>query len=357
MDNQLKFYLLAEKSGWDCSTYAYEYRKKITLSSSYQILSYNAIEAKKHLSTKAKEIVKEYNSLKLEPRTLEETFILETKINYLCLHSFPEYYINPLCVDPNYSGDVTTIGDLIVNVDSTDYTINELIKDETIPIERKKEAIREKTSEYVKDMNELVHLSLTTVEKSTRKKEGKSAFLSILSLLEIIIFILLHAFLAFILLYPQPHYWECFYHPRFNYALTYTSYLFPMALGVYDIIFIIFHTYKANVNASYHYAKKFLKKQNQKIYDEILQQSETLFDYILGAMNIHMKLSNDIKIFSELSSTYIDFKKVLETDSIKRRKRFKVLSSLNYAFATIIYLLSFVSFIFYLYSTILNISF
>ena len=95
MDNQLKFYLLAEKSGWDCSTYAYEYRKKIILSSPYQILSYNAIEAKKHLSNKAKEIVKEYNSLRLEPRTLEETFILETKINYLCLHSFPDYYIGP----------------------------------------------------------------------------------------------------------------------------------------------------------------------------------------------------------------------------------------------------------------------
>ena len=82
MDNTLKFYLLAEIGGWDTSAYAFKYRSSYSKSKAYQVLSYNVLEAKNHLSKDAQDVVKEFENLKIEPRSLSEAFVLETKINY-----------------------------------------------------------------------------------------------------------------------------------------------------------------------------------------------------------------------------------------------------------------------------------
>ena len=36
MEDYLKFYFLAEESGWDCTSYAFAYRNKLLSSGTYQ---------------------------------------------------------------------------------------------------------------------------------------------------------------------------------------------------------------------------------------------------------------------------------------------------------------------------------
>ncbi len=352
MDNELKFYLLAEKSGWNCSTYAFDYRRKLSSLSSYQILSYNVIEAKRHLSGKAKEVVKEYESIKLEPRTLEECFIIETKLNYLCLHSFPEYYINPLSVNPNYKGEINSIGDLIINIQGQDMSINEMIESDRFTPDMKKESVKDAIDDYASDMNVLVSNSIEAIQEGTRKRTKK--FRALTQYMEILLFIIMNFFLFFTVLYPQNNYWECFYNPRPNYVLTYVSYVLPISILAYDFFFSIYHSINARIEESYHYAKRFLKYHSEKIYDDILYESEKLYDYLSGAINRHITLKNDILDFSRLSNSYIDFEELSKVDSAKKKKGYKAIRTLNYIFTTIAFLVSFFSFFFYLYSCILN---
>lgn len=353
MDNELKFYLLAEKSGWNCSTYAFEYRKKITSISSYQILSYNVIEAKKQKNNLALDLVDEFNNLKLEPKTIEEAFILETKINYMCLHSYPEFYLNPFAIDPNYNGEITSIGMLIFPLQGQNMTLNELMEDKKVTQEMKQEAIKDRIDTYLGDMTALIKTSISNIQnKSSERKERRS-----LSIFEICLFIILNFFMFFVLVYPQDKYWECFYNPRGNYALTYVSYILPISIYLYDFFFILYHTFNAIIEEPYNYSKRFLKYHPEKLYDDILHQSEKLYDYINGALTNHLKLINDIHMFSKLSGSYIDYSKILEIPNQKNKMRFRIIKAINYITSTLVGIIAFFCFLLYLYNTILNVAF
>ena len=49
MKEELKFYLLAEEGGWDCSNYAFEYKDELLNSKAFHILQVNALSCKEHL--------------------------------------------------------------------------------------------------------------------------------------------------------------------------------------------------------------------------------------------------------------------------------------------------------------------
>ncbi|GEM_PF-847485 len=359
MDNTLKFYLLAEIGGWDTSAYAFKYRSSYSKSKAYQVLSYNVLEAKNHLSKDAQDVVKEFENLKIEPRSLSEAFVLETKINYLALHSFPEYYLNPLAVDPNYNGEITSIGELMININAKDISINELIQDEVIPLEDKKEAVKEKMNKYLDDMDDLVHHSLKTIETrafTKKKRDGKNVSL-VRDIIQQALFFLTHFFFLFTLAYPNNVYWDAFYNPRPTIAMTYVSYLFPMALFVSDIFFILFHSYRAKISEPYNYARRFLKKNSKKVFDDIQRQSENLYDYICGAINTRLLLQNDIKDFSKLSTSYVDFKQVLNVSSLMEGKTYKTLNSLRNIFTTISWVITMITLIIYIIGAAFKVGF
>lgn len=357
MENILKFYLLAEKAGWDTSFYAFEYRSKLPLSDSYQILSYNVIEAKKHLSKKAKEVCEEFENLNFEPHNLEEAFILETKINYLSLHSFPEFYLNPFAVDPSYSGEITSIGDLFLDCMGKQYSFNELIEEKTIPLDMKKEVIKDKVEEYLFDMEELASSSIQSTTKRAFGGSAKERGTRIRTLLDIVMAIGFNVFFFFTLIYPLDPYWNCFYHPSWNSLITYTCYLFPIFLFLYDFFFALFHSYRAKISEPYNYARRFLKKHSQKVYDDIEKTAHLLENYLFAALENHVLLKNDIKDFSKLSTSYVDFKKVLSVESLKNERKFIVFRTLNNVFATIAFVVFLVSFVAYIFCAVLKLSF
>lgn len=356
MENTLKFYLLAEKGGWDASSYAYQYRKTYMESKAYQVLSYNVLEARKHLSNDAKTIVSQFESLVMEPTSLEEAFVLETRLNYLALHSFPEFYLNPLSLDPNYVGQVSSIGDLIVEYENTPYSINELIQDQTISMDRKKEIIWDKTEHYKADMDEIVNESIRIINKRAFAKESNGKEL-VRSIFDGCMFFLWNFFFLFTLLYPLNPYWECFFNPQYNKVMTYASYLFPIFLFLFDFFFVLFHTYRSKISEPYNYARRFLRKNSGSVYQDIQQQQEKLYDYICGAINNKIILKNDIRDFSKLSTSYVDFNEVLNVRELKKKKTFIVLNSLNYIFETLAGIAFLITFVFFVIGMFLHISF
>lgn len=353
MDNELKFYLLAETTGWNASTYAYDYRSKLTTSDAYRILSYNILEVKHHLNTEAKKIVEEYSSLKLEPINLRDAFIVQTRVNYLALHSFPEYYLNPLSISPTYSGDVTSIGELMIENENIEMSINDLIFDETITIDRKKEIVQEKVLFYLDEMNQLVYDSTKiTTNKAFKNDNKNNAFQLVRDIASQMTFFLSNVFLFFTLICPSIPYWNAFYTLQRDSFLTYISLIFQIMVLLNDIIYIIFHSYKGRISEPFNYAKRFLKKRTKTVLDDIKETADDLYDYIVGAILNKFRLENDIKNFSKLSTSYVDLTEVINVSNLKEKKPYKVLNNLSTAFITITGIILIVTFFSYIFSFI-----
>lgn len=358
MEGKYKFYYLAETSGWDMSAYAFSYRPEIKNLDSYKILSVNIIACKNHRSTKAQELVKEYESLNLEPRTLKDTFILETKINYLALHSFPEFYINPLAIDPNYVGSLTTLGELYIDYKDGEKSINEIIAEEETPLAEKREAVEKKTNEWLEDMNELVYTSLEIVRKRAFSKKGRSAkkenFYSVMDILGIL---LANFLFLFQLLYPGEVYWNCFFSPDASYVLSYLSYLYPIFLFFFDLSYALFHSYSAKISEPYNYARRFLKKNADKVFDDIRLESDRLKDYLTGAINDRIPLRDDIRSFSKLSSSYVDFEEVFSVEKLRNSKMYRFLHASLNIIRTLTYLVGIFTLVCYILALTLDVPF
>ena len=349
MEDKLKFYLLAEESGWDCSTYAYEYSKKLTNSKAYKVLTVNILSMRNILGDKPKEIVDAFDNLDFEPRTLKDVFVVENTLNYLALHSFPEFYLNPLSINPNYSGDVSSIGDLMFNIYGKEMPLNEIITNDEIPLDIKKEEINDQLDYYLNDMNKLVVYSMQTLKRRAFASKDDRKDLPFI-FLEAFGFSAINFLLLFFFTYPNLWFRECLYVMDPSKSLTYLGILSPLLVFFYDFTFIFFHAYKSRISEPYNYARRFTRENTESIFKDIKQRKEELFDYICGAINNKITLSNDIKDFSKLSSSYIDFDKVLNVEKLKKKKGYIVLHSLVFVSATLAATVMLVTLIIYLIS-------
>lgn len=354
MDDTLKFYLLAEESGWDCSTYAFEYGRDIRKSSAYQLFSYNVIEARKHISYRAKAIVKSYESFRPDPLTVQDAFVLDSQLNYLALHSFPEFYINPLSLDPNYQGEVSTIGDLMFEYEGKEVPLNEIILDENHSAEVKKEDVRRQLDTYLKDMNMVVDESQKIIRKRAFSEINDTKG-RMYAILEAVLVFLLNLALLVLFCLRRNDIMQYYYQPDPSIITTYLMFLYPVSVLTADFFFALFHTYKARISEPFNYAKRFLKKNSASVYEDIAEEKERLFDYIAGAINNRITLKNDIHDFSKLSSSYVDFDAVLNVSHLREKKLFKTLHALNFAFLTITSIIGIVFLVVLLLSVIFGI--
>lgn len=354
MTGDMKFYLLAEEGGWNCSSIAHSYTEFLNNSKAYQIIIENIPVVEKHISHRAKSILDAYNEITLKPETVKDCFILENAINYVALHSYEEYYLNPLTIDPNYSGNITSIGQLIFDYKGKEVPLNDIILDETTSNEEKKDYVYAQLEYYLDDIDDLVYSSLEETKKEIETNKSNS----ILSLtFEVILTILLNVilFIMFIYHYDGANYF--IYHFEKDKTMSYFYLLYSSSLLLYDITFAIYHSYKAKILEPYNYAKRFLKKNSDKVFDDLYQSKDKLFNYITGAINEKIILQNDIKDFSKLSSSYIDFQAVLNSSKLKSKKTYKVLKSIDITFLTLTSLISIISLIMYIISIIFQTSF
>lgn len=334
MDNTLKFYLLAEQSGWDCSAYAFEYGQSVKKSDAYQLFAYNVIEARKHISYKAKAIVLSYDNFKPDPLTVKDAFVLDSQLNYLALHSFPEFYINPLSLDPNYHGDVTTIGDLMFEYEGKEVPLNEIIMDNTYSAEIKKQDINRQLDSYLSDMNLVIDESQKIIKRRAFSKvdDRRGRFHAIA---EALLLMVLNVFFFALLCMRENDITQYYYRPNAAIATTYFLYIYPLLVMLTDFLFSLFHTYKARISEPYNYARRFLTKNSDRVYADIQKEKERLSDYISGAINNQIQLKDDIHDFSKLSSSYVDFKAVLNVSKLREKKVYKTLHAFNIVFLTL----------------------
>lgn len=342
MNGETRFYFLAEAGGWNCQKHAYDYQSMLFSSDAYQILSYNVIYAKEHLGRNAQEVVDAYNNLEKDPKSLMDVFIIENTIDYLALHSFPEYYLNPLAIDPNYVGSVESIGDLILDIHGQSKSINEWIEDETMTISLKKEAIKNRIDEYRSDMESLVDGSITITKKRAFVKENRrKAIVNRIS--EYTMMVLFNIFLFFFFVFPNEYFITSLYVFNFSNVTSYLAYIYPMSVFLFDLSFVIYHSYRSRISEPYNYARRFLKKGDNRIFSDIERKANELYDYIASAIELRITLKNDITAFSRLSSSYVDFQKIYTVDNLEKDKNYRLLRSLRnatLALATIFFILT-----------------
>lgn len=354
MKEEMKFYLLAEESGWNLSPQAFKYGQELKSSDQYEKLKENVERAKDHLSHKARGLVDSFSHLNFYTSTIKDCFILESSFDHLYLHSFPEYYLNPLAVSPNYKGEITTIGELIFEFDGQDRALNDIILDEKESLEYKMERIEPRLEYYLSDMTRIAEESIKELEKNTISKNTVKGLL--VPLLEIVFFILVHVFLFFTWINPFPIFFDHVYDPTPYHALTYLVYLYPLLVLIYDLSFIAFHIYRANINESYNYAKRFLKRSPEALLERITKRKEDLENYIRGAIYASIPLTNDISDFSCLSESYVDLKAIQDVQKYKNKKSYRFLRSSLYATTTITMIASLIFFIIYLVAFIFQVS-
>jgi succinate dehydrogenase hydrophobic anchor subunit len=331
MDSEKKFYLLAELSGWNCTPYCKGYGETIKKSNSYRVLSYNIPEAKKHLSGKARVLCDSYQKINLEPESVKDCFLVENAVNYLALHSYPAFYLNPLAIDPGYQGEVSSIGDLIISYKGGEKTINEIILDDkTVPEEKKKEVDRAFDG-YLADMDLLAERSIRSLTPALGKNkedthERRIAYVdSIFSLVFVVFFL-------FLLLNPNESFYALLYAPNWGKAMTYVLLIYPIFLFLFLFVTLFYHSYADKTLESYHYARKFVRKNQDVLYSDLKNGKERLYDYVAGAINSRIILKNDITDFSLLSTSYIDYRNVLLTKASRNKKMYRTLENLDRSF-------------------------
>ena len=353
MDNSLKFYLLAESFGWDCTSKIIDYKNMLLESKNYKLLSNNIKEVKSHLSSQAQALCSAYENLNLEPFSVKDAFIIENTINYMTLHSFPEYYLNPLAIDPNYDGSLTTIGDLVFDLAGKEMTLNEIILDDVVTIEDKKLDVNTQLEYYLTDMNNLVNSSIEIINSrgfSTRPRVKDILLFS----LEIVLLAFINIVPIFIFTFPFKEFRSLIYNFQSEYFMSYMIFILPVLVFLHNITFIIFHSYKARISEPYNYAIRFLRKNKSSLFDDIKKEKEKMFAYISEAIENHFVLKNDITDFSKLSSSYIDFKAVLEVSTLKKKTSYIALRTSLYASSTVTTIFAIASFIIFLLSYIFN---
>ena len=349
MTGTMKFYLLAELSGWNLSNKAYTYVDYLKNNKAYQILTENVIKVKSHVSHQATSIIDAYNEITFSLHTIKDCFLLENAINYVALHSFEEYYINPLTIDPNYKGDLTTIGELIFDFKGEEKSLNEIIIDNNYSADDKRECISDQLDYYLDDFDDIVYNSMQKVK--TQAAFGNK-WDTLKTVIEFILILFLNAFFFFILLFPFPKFQFYFQHFSYNIAMSYITKFYALTLFIFDLFFAIYHSYKSRILEPYNYAKRFLKKHSSQVFDDIFIEKEKMFAYICDAIEEKRPLKDDISKFSKLSSSYIDFQAVINSTQIKDNRMYKILRVLNISLLTVVSIVAIVSLVIYIISII-----
>lgn len=351
MRNEMYFYLLSEMTNWNCSEYAYQYKSDLYSSQSFAILNANLIEAKKHYSAKAKNIVDRANSLTMQPKDVKDYFLTEIEIDYLALNSFPEYYINPLMIDPDYHGSLNTIGELMFEIKGNNLPLNEIIVDEKTPNDEKKEAISNQLDSYLNDMLNFTQETISKVSQRAFINE-ETPKQKIFEYISLVFFFLTLGEMFFIYAYPFTSIQDAMFSVD-NTKISSFFMLSTMILFIiYLFVFFIYHSYRAKIGEPFNYARRFLSKRSDIIFKEQRKSRNQLQEYIDNAIDSKEPLKDDITSFSNFSTAYIDFDDVFSVDTLKKRKPYKVLHFLNNMFS--IMMVSFLLILIIIYSVSLS---
>ena len=168
------------------------------------------------------------------------------------------------------------------------------------------------------------------------------------------LFVLFNFFLCFFVLYPFEGFQNLFLFLRTDVISGYVCMFYPLLTLVYDVLFIVFHSYKARIMEPFNFAKRFLRRSEYKIYQDVEEKGNALFDYIYGAIKNRILLKNDIAEFSMLSSSYIDYRAILDAEKKKKRKPFIYLKNFLFSVTVLEFLFLIISLFVYFFDFIFS---
>ena len=329
MDDNKKFYLLAELSGWDCSKYIADYGEKIKNSNAYRVLKYNMADVEDIYTQNAYDLKKEYEGLNFNVNSIKECYLLEEKVNYLALHSDPRFYINPFSINPNYIGSINSLGDLMIPFKGEEKTINEIILDNETPIDEKKKEVENQVDYYLYDFENLVTKTiLNTKSKTNEERVSQNKFIR-RAIIKLIIDFSMVFFLVILYCFPNNLFFSNLYDRDYSKILTYISIIYPIITLLALLIDTIFYSYRSRIYEPINYARRFLKKNNELLFQSIRKRKEDLLDYIFGAIKNRIKLINDLCDYSMLSSSYVSLEKIVNIEKEIKQLKYKRLSDIS----------------------------
>ena len=295
MRNEDKVLLLCEIMGIDTTPYVIKYIEELRCSDIYLRLCKNVIEARKLTSYKAQRLVDEFELIDFSKvDTLQKFFVLKAKINYLVTNSEYSSFLNPFFYEPESS--VVEVGNISIEFDKKQYTLNDVILDERYTQRYKIEYFKNSYLEWRKEVEDYVIDPLKDLVINKEKLPSLVLFEPEMKWL-IVLMIFANAIFLIGPLIPSEFIRSLYQSTCPSMFLQYTFYFSFFTMILINLVLIITVNYRIRRNRHYTTAMKLIEKPSKKI-DEINDLCQQLYSYILKGVNDNKLLTKEIKKFS-----------------------------------------------------------
>lgn len=302
MREEDKVLILAEILGIDTSQYVEQYVEEIRASDVFLELCNNVHRARTSDSYKAQNLIDEFESIDFSLiKTLQECFIISSKINYLLKISLEADYINPFFYNED-NDIIEKVGEISVIFDSKNYTLNDIILDEryttSYKIDYFKDCYLEWRKEVVDKIIDPLNLLLIRQKKLPKFKIFDASFLAIC------LIILLSNLAFFIAPFIPSHFIKSLYTQNCDNLFILIVFDIDFILLYLNNVIIIFMIYFRYLDkGKYIRARRILKKP-LKIITSINNQCEKFYSYLMKCLSDNKLLSKKIAKYN-LNKNYV----------------------------------------------------
>lgn len=302
MREEDKVLILAEILGIDTSKYVEQYVEEIRSSDVFLELCNNVHRARTSDSYKAQNLIDEFESIDFSLiKSLQECFIVSSKINYLLKISLESDYINPFFYNEE-SDIIEKVGEISVTFDSKNYTLNDIILDERYTTSYKIDYFKDCYLEWRKEVvNKIIDpLNLLLIHQKKLPKFKIFDF----SLIAIILIILLSNLAFFIAPFVPSHFIKTLYTQNCDNLFIMIIFDIDFILLFINNVLLIFMIYFRYLDkGKYIRARKILKKP-LKIITSINHQCEKFYAYLMKCLSDNKLLSKKINKYN-LNKNYV----------------------------------------------------
>ena len=281
--------------GIDTSPYIIKYIEELRCSDIYLRLCKNVAEARKLTSFKAQRLIDEFELIDFSKiDSLQKFFVLQAKINYLVTNSEYSSFLNPFFYEPEST--VVEVGNISIEFDKKQYTLNDVILDERYTQRYKIEYFKTSYLEWRKEVEDYV---IDPLRDLVINKEKLPSLVLFEPEMKWLFAFMIFANLVFMVgpLIPSGFIRSLYQSTCSNEFLQYTFYFAFFTMIIIDFILIITVNYRIRRNRHYTTAMKLIEKPSVKI-DEINNLCQKLYAYILNGVTDNKLLTKEIEKFS-----------------------------------------------------------
>lgn len=296
MREEDKVLLFCEIMGLDTAKYVSKYIEELRSSNVFIKLCENVAKARNINSYKAQRLIDEFEMIDFyKITTLKEYFVLVAKVNFLLANSEEINYLNPFFYTSDRNS-INRVGQIAINFDQKDYSIDDMILDERYTTKYKIDYIKEKYLEWRKE----VYSKVIDPLKLLVVKENQIPNLNYLNT-DYALLIFEVAIINFVFIFGNTipsQFIASLYRNTCSNSLAQVVFILMFLCLVYiDVMVIIRINQLKKIFDPYRFCRKTLKK-SRVIINTINRQCEKLYHYLLLGVTNKQILSESIKKYS-----------------------------------------------------------